>query len=211
MARYFKLFRFYFVFGFPTLVVAYVVCATVVYIIFGRHWLAFFGFFRMPMYHALYPLQYLAIASVAYAAVASGWSTWRCGGSAGRRRTLETWCVLMLSFVFAATGFGMLFIYHDMAAGCFPEDWFLRILWGGIAGVPLGFLVYLQSVPSNIIMTVLMFGLTKRLDEFSRRIGAWEGRVYRNVNAVMSCLSVVGLAIAIMQLVGLVQWIVPFE
>ena len=184
------------------MLVAYALCATIVYFIFGKYWLAFFGLFRMPMYHAMYPTQYLAVASLSYAAVASGWTLWRGNLNAGKRRTLWIWGVLVLSFALAATGWGVLLVYHDMMAGHFPDDWLARLLWGGMVGAAGGMLVFVQSIPSNVLMAVMMFMMASRLDSIAHRCVVWNGRGQRMTRYVFCGITIFGLTFAVAQFVG---------
>ena len=200
--RYLRFFQFYLIFAFPIMLAAYAACATIAYFIFGDFGLVFFALFRMPMYHSMYPVQYLAVSSLAYAVVAAWWSFQRDGRDVGKRRILWIWGVLVLSFALAATGWGMLCMYHDMVAGYFPVNWPLRILCGGMLGAIGGLLVFLQSVPSNVLMTVVMFLMTSRLDALVRRHEILEGRAYRRIRYVFCGMTVLGFAFAVTQFVG---------
>jgi len=71
--------------------------------------------------------------------------------------------MIVLTILMSSPFGGMLWVFHDMKAGYFPENWMSKMINEGfIMGLEAGWAVILLSVPYNIFGSVLCFFLTKK-------------------------------------------------
>ena len=130
------------------------------------HWLmgsyqTFWALYRMPAYHLEYPMLYAMIPCFFFGVIASLFhatfqrvSIWRQLGI-----FLGIMClVLVLSSPFG----GMLWYYHDMQAGYFPEHWISKmVLDGARQGLLFWWLIVGLSIPFNLLWIGACFWLMK--------------------------------------------------
>lgn len=121
--------------------------------------LVFGGLYRMFMYHAQHPFQYIAIFCAVFAAgLASVLACWP------RARQWPAWAltslVLLLTVLLGSALGGALWSLHDMQAGFFPPSHRLwqDVGWGVQSGVQVGWLVLLLSVPFNVLCLPAFYG-----------------------------------------------------
>lgn len=198
LAQFWRLFAV----GFSLSGMAYVVAAGLLWAIFGK-FIAVFGLPRMYLYHAMYPVQYLFLASFAFAAVAAVWARWR--GEVALR-WWDAVVVLVLSLCVAGCLCGMLYVYHDMKAGYVPDDWGIRLLEGALAGPLVGGFTLLISVPYNIIETFVLYRVVVRAGLtgscFGCGIPSW-------FSAVLQFAAAGGTLFAVLQFFDVIQGAVP--
>lgn len=188
--------------GFSLSGMAYVVAAGLVWAISGK-FIAVFGLPRMYLYHAMYPVQYLFLASFAFAAVAAVWARWR--GEVALR-WWDAVGVLVLSLCVAGCLCGMLYVYHDMKAGYVPDDWGIRLLEGALAGPLVGGFILLISVPYNIIEAFILYRVVVRAGLTGSCL---EHESTFHLSAVLQAVAAGGVIFAALQFLGVVQGVVP--
>ena len=129
----------------------------------------FAGLYRMFMYHSAHPFQYLAVVAIVYSFFASVWAT-RYSDSTAWRRWLQITIVLLISLIVSSVLGGVLWKFHDMQAGHFPESpqiW-RDFRWGASTGLLLGPLIVLLSFPLNTITIIAGYAVTHKAPEFLR-------------------------------------------
>ncbi|TDS83653.1 hypothetical protein [Comamonas sp. JUb58] len=121
--------------------------------------MVFGGLYRMFMYHANHPFQYIALFCAVFAAglalvlgcwpKARQWPAW-----------VLTTLVLLLSLLLGSALGGALWSLHDMQAGYFPPgDRLWQHLWWGVeSGLYVGWLVLLLSLPFNVLCLPAFYG-----------------------------------------------------
>ena len=122
----------------------------------------FGSWYHMFLYHDAHPAQYLAIACFCYSCLASLLS-------ARFRQQRRGGQVVLTLVIFAATILmsspfgGMLWHYHDMQAGYFPEGWVSRMISLGFNwGLTMGWIITVLSFPYNLLAMVGCFFLTRK-------------------------------------------------
>ncbi len=121
----------------------------------------FGALFRMFLYHWAHPLQYIALMSLCYTLVA-------ClvilspNNPVGRRPRLVIPFIMAASIIVASPAGGVLWVFHDMQAGYFPEGrrFWEAIRWGAVEGIRSGWLIILSSIPYNILGVVAGYWVT---------------------------------------------------
>lgn len=121
--------------------------------------MVFGGLYRMFMYHAQHPIQYIALFCAVFAAgLALILACWP------RARRWPAWAltalVLLLTVLLGSALGGALWSLHDMQAGYFPPS---HRLWqqvgeGVASGLQVGWLVLLLSVPFNVLCLPAFYG-----------------------------------------------------
>ena len=122
-----------------------------------------FGFpLRMSAYHYEHPIPYILIPCFVYSIIASLLSNTFLKASIGKRILLTILIVLMTVFFSCPFG-GMLWYYHDMEAGFFPDNWLSILLTKApMMGWQWGFLIVGMAIPYNLIGSVICYFLTLR-------------------------------------------------
>lgn len=115
------------------------------------HGWVFGGLYRMLLYHWAYPLHYIGLVSLVYAAVATP-VVFRFGNQVYKWPHLMIPFIMLASILIASPAGGVLWVIHDMRAGYFPEGsrFWNDIGWGAATGAITGWLIILLSVPYNI-------------------------------------------------------------
>jgi hypothetical protein len=124
----------------------------------------FGALYRMLTYHEQHPFQYIALVALHYSLFASLWTTFR-SGTRGAQRYLEITLVLIFTLLTSAVSGGILWKYHDMQAGYFPEtaQMLADFLWGAKIGFMLGPFIVLQSIPLNLLALIAGYFFTHRV------------------------------------------------
>ena len=121
--------------------------------------MVFGGLYRMFMYHAQHPIQYIALFCAVFAAgLALMLGCWP------RSRQWPAWVltalVLLLTVLLGSALGGALWSLHDMQAGFFPpsERLWQHVGWGVASGLQVGWLVLLLSLPFNVLCLPAFYG-----------------------------------------------------
>ncbi len=78
-------------------------------------------------------------------------------------RILITIAIVVFTILLSSPFGGMLWHFHDMQAGYFPEDWFYKMIYKGFSwGIEIGWFIILLSMPYNIICVIGCYFLTKK-------------------------------------------------
>lgn len=112
----------------------------------------FAGLYRMFMYHAAHPYQYIALFCAVYALVLA-LVLQLFPQMASKRRWAVLACTLLLTLLLASAMGGVLWKVHDMQAGYFTEGARLwrDLLWGAENGVQVGWQVLALSQPFGLL------------------------------------------------------------
>ncbi|NLA24521.1 MAG: hypothetical protein GX879_06105 [Bacteroidales bacterium] len=152
-----KQFAFYWLTSFAIAIVGYYL----LWIIMPNHWV-FGSWFRMFKYHWQHPIQYIAIPCFFYGIFATIFSS-KFLKLKSIRRIILTLIIAILVIIISSPFGGMLWHYHDMQAGYFPQNWFFKILKLGFSGgLTMGWLIVGLSVPYNILGVVVAYFLTRK-------------------------------------------------
>lgn len=78
-------------------------------------------------------------------------------------RIFLTILIIILTILISSPFGGMLWHFHDMKAGYFPENWISKMINEGfIWGLKMGWYIVLLSMPYNIFGSIFCFFLTKK-------------------------------------------------
>ena len=127
---------------------------------------AFAGVPRMFVYHEQHPMQYIGIVAVCYAFVAALWTVWMKRQRRGVLWSLEALAVIIVALVLACPLGGMLWHFHDMQAGFFPNFWLRKLLCGFVDGLMIGPRLIFYSFPYNLIGVIFGYLATSCLNSF---------------------------------------------
>ena len=106
-------------------------------------------------YQVQYPMQYIGAVAICYAAVASLWTAWMKRRRMGVLRVLEVLAVILVALALACPFCGMLWHFHDMLKGFFPDFWLQKLLGGFVDGLIIGpRLIFYSSFPSQYDLIV---------------------------------------------------------
>ncbi len=136
-------------------------CYYLLWVVMPNHYV-FSGLFRMYAYHMQHPLQYILIPCFFYGIIATIVAdSFIKKKTAGR--LLLTFQIILITLLISSPFGGMLYFYHDMQAGYFPEHWISRMaMQGGMMGFQMGWLIVGLSIPYNILGAVVCYFLTKK-------------------------------------------------
>ena len=123
----------------------------------------------MFVYHEQYPMQYIGVVAICYAFVASLWTAYMKRRRMGVLRILEALSVILVALVLACPLGGMLWHFHDMLAGFFPDFWLRKLLGGVVDGLMVGPLLVFYSFPYNLMGLVGGCFATTCLNAFFQR------------------------------------------
>ncbi|WP_430409020.1 hypothetical protein [Kordia sp.] len=122
----------------------------------------FGALYRMFLYHHAFPLQYIMIPCFFYGILAT-LLTNSFRNKNTIRRIFLTIIICVLTTLLSSPFGGMLWHFHDMQAGYFPENWMsILIEKGFLWGIEIGWFIILLSIPYNIICAVGCYFLTKK-------------------------------------------------
>ena len=127
---------------------------------------AFAGVPRMFVYHEQHPMQYIGVVAVCYALVAALWTVFMKRRCTGALRILEVLAVILVALVLACPLGGMLWHFHDMLAGFFPDFWLRKLLGGIVDGLMVGPRLIFYSFPYNLIGLIVGYFATTCLNSF---------------------------------------------
>ncbi len=115
----------------------------------GGH--VFGALYRMFLYHYSHPLPYIALVCFWYGIAATLFLGLFRRGTWLQRIGITVLIAILTTAVASPFG-GMLWHYHDMQAGYFPEGWAPKMVSKGVAeGLGLGWLIVGLSIPYNLI------------------------------------------------------------
>ena len=128
--------------------------------------------YGMFLYQDRYPLAYIALCCGCFAPLAAGATdAFRRCGRGGRVGVVAL--LALATVVLSSPLGGMLWEWHDMRAGYFPNDWpHVLFLDGARDGLTLGWFIVLLSVPYNVLGLLVCYGL---LAAGARRFPALRG------------------------------------
>ena len=125
---------------------------------------------HMFVYHEQHPMQYIGVVAVCYAAVAAIWTARMKRRRIGVLRILEVLAVILVALVLACPLGGMLWHFHDMLAGFFPNFWLRKLLGGFVDGIEVGPLLIFYSFPYSLIGLIVGYFVTTCLNSFFYRL-----------------------------------------
>lgn len=172
MKRFSYLFTQYVTTSFLLLSILYLFLKTTKLTVYSQQGYVFGSLFRMFLYHEQHSSQYLFLVSLVYACIAAAWS-YRIGTTQkGLTRAVSILCVMLLTLVVSSIPGGMLWVVHDVQAGFFPGvSQFLKALWwGATTGLVLGWMIFLLSIPFNIVCLFAGYWLTNYIEKRTRRL-----------------------------------------
>ncbi|MDY7394550.1 hypothetical protein UMM65_04810 [Aureibaculum sp. 2210JD6-5] len=122
----------------------------------------FGSLYRMFLYHWKFPILYILIPCFFYGILATLLANkFKSKNVSGK--IIITILIIVLTVLISSPFGGMLWHYHDMQAGYFPENWISKMVSYGISwGFQMGWIVIGLSVPYNIIGSVICYFLTKK-------------------------------------------------
>jgi len=124
----------------------------------------FGAFYRMILYHWENPMSYISLPCFFFGIIApyltKGFLT-----KTFFKQLLTLFIIITLTIILSSPLGGMLWHYHDMKAGYFPNNWFVKIVsQGSLEGLQLGWLIILLSFPYNILGSIISFYLIKKVE-----------------------------------------------
>jgi hypothetical protein len=117
-----------------------------------------------------HPMQYIGVVAVCYALVAAVWTMCMKRQRRGVLRILEVLAVILVALVIACPLGGMLWHFHDMLAGFFPDFWLRKLLGGIVDGLMVGPRLIFYSFPYNLIGLIVGYFATTCLNSFFCRL-----------------------------------------
>lgn len=117
-----------------------------------------------------HPMQYIGVVAVCYALVAAVWTMCMKRQRRGVLRILEVLAVILVALVIACPLGGMLWHFHDMLAGFFPDFWLRKLLGGIVDGLMVGPRLIFYSFPYNLIGLIAGYLATISLNSFFCRL-----------------------------------------
>ncbi|WP_046759048.1 hypothetical protein [Kordia jejudonensis] len=118
--------------------------------------------YRMFLYHFAFPLQYIVIPCFFYGIFAT-LLTKSFRKATTVKRIWLTIAICLLTIIVSSPFGGMLWNFHDMQAGFFPENWVSVMIQKGFSwGMEIGWFIILLSIPYNIICGIGCYYLTKK-------------------------------------------------
>ena len=121
-------------------------------------------------YQVWYPMQYVGVVAICYAAVTAVWTARMKRRRTGVLRILEVLAVILVALVLACPLGGMLWHFHDMLAGFFPNFWLRKLLGGFVDGLAVGPLLIFYSFPYSLIGLIVGYFVTTCLNSFFYRL-----------------------------------------
>lgn len=113
-----------------------------------------------------HPMQYICVVAVCYAFVAALWTVWMKRQRRGVLWSLEALAVIIVALVLACPLGGMLWHFHDMLAGFFPDFWLRKLVGGFVDGLMVGPRLVFYSFPYNLIGLIAGYFVTIGLNSF---------------------------------------------
>ena len=133
----------------------------VLWLIMPGHYV-FGALYRMFVYHSSHPVQYIAIPCFFYGIIATLFAD-KFQNRKTRGRIFLIVLIIILIILISSPFGGMLWHYHDMKAGYFPENWISKMInRGSIEGLQLGWFIIVLSIPYNIFGSIICYFLTKK-------------------------------------------------
>jgi hypothetical protein len=113
-----------------------------------------------------HPMPYIGVVAVCYALVAALWTVCMKRPRRGVLRILEVLAVILVALALACPLGGMLWHFHDMLAGFFPNFWLRKLLGGFADGLMIGPRLIFYSFPYNLIGVIVGYFATTCLNSF---------------------------------------------
>lgn len=131
------------------------------FMIMPKHYV-FGQLYRMFLYHCNYPLGYILICCFFYAIFASLLAHQFLLANR-KKRILLTLIIIIFTILSSSPFGGMLWHFHDMRAGFFPDNWMSKMISNGFTeGLKIGWFVILLSIPYNIFGAIICYFLSIR-------------------------------------------------
>lgn len=131
----------------------------VLWLIMPNH-LVFGALYRMFLYHCAFPMQYIALACFFYGVIAMVLSN-KFETANTPMRILITILIIALTILISSPFGGMLWHFHDMYLGYFPDKWFSKMVIKGFSwGLETGWLIIALSIPYNIFGCIACYFIT---------------------------------------------------
>ncbi|MEM8506025.1 MAG: hypothetical protein AAF716_23110 [Cyanobacteria bacterium P01_D01_bin.1] len=139
--------------------------------IYGEHGLVFGALFRMYLYHEQHPYQYLLLVALVYSGLATVWANHVGRTQRGWQRRVSIVGVMVLTVVCSSVPGGMLWVVHDMQAGYFPgvAYFWKNLQWGAGTGLSVGWLIFVLSIPYNVLCLLGGYWLTDHIEKMARQ------------------------------------------
>lgn len=126
----------------------------------------FAGLYRMYCYHWLHPFQFMFIPCFVFSVLAVAFSG-KFKKASIPKQIGFTVLIIFLTILISSPLGGMLWHLHDMLAGYFPKNWFLKLVkYGFREGMQLGWIIIICSVPYNIIGMLTSFFILRTISDF---------------------------------------------
>jgi hypothetical protein len=121
----------------------------------------------MFLYHESHPYEYIFIPCFIYAIIFTCLAPW-----IKKRKYNFIYIIffILLSVIISSPLGGLLWEYHDMKAGFFPEGKLLtdKLLEGFTLGISIGWIIIAMSIPYNIFCLIAGYVIIKTgIDRFS--------------------------------------------
>ncbi len=118
-------------------------------------------YYRMLLYHYEYPVLYILIPCFFFGIIAMLFSN-RFKEATFYKQLILTIIIIGLTILLSSPFGGMLWHYHDMRAGFFPDNWVWHMIRNGtVMGLQFGWLIALMSIPYNLLGSILSYYLLK--------------------------------------------------
>ena len=115
-------------------------------------------FVRVFPYPNSQPIPYIVAIAFAFATISSFWLE-RIAPKKFRHPLLQIAFVPFVALLLAGTLCGMIWVYHDMQAGYFPDSPVFQqhIWWGAKTGLGLSIFAAIASFPLNILSYIVAY------------------------------------------------------
>lgn len=136
--------------------------------------LLFFGispfstFYGRYSYHLMHPLQFIAVPCFVFSVLAVIFSD-IFEKSSILKQILLTLLLAFLTVLISSPLGGILWHFHDMLAGHFPQNWLWKLIrYGFREGIQLGWLIIILSIPYNFIGLFVSFFILKTISGIAK-------------------------------------------
>lgn len=117
---------------------------------------------RMYTYHWQHPITYILIPCFFYGLIAVFFIR-KFQTQSVFKKILWTLLIVVLTIFASSPWGGMLWHYHDMQNGYFPQNWeYLIITKGFTMGFSLGWLIIATAIPYNILGIIIAYFLNQK-------------------------------------------------
>lgn len=157
--------------GFSFTTVTHAVLKATSLTIYGKNGPVFGALFRMHLYHEQHAYQYLLLVALVYGAMASLWACYLGKTQKGWTRRASILGVMALTIICSSIPGGMLWVIHGVQAGYFPgvEQFLKNLWWGASTGLSVGWLIFMLSIPYNLLCLIGGYWLTDYIEKAIRQ------------------------------------------